>query len=180
MTLWIIFRANFTPANNQIHRGCEKAMNKKLLSFVIMIAISIPALSSNEELTDIRLQLITSIHDNNCAYFTNVYYNKDESQIAIMHSNKCADKYQRELLDPNNFEQVFTFINFLMQGDNIKLTTKLYKDTLNNFTDIQHFQTLNSICLSLDNYKTFLDIYIGMNSLGIKQLSRKSGIAKFN
>ncbi len=76
-----------------------------------------------------------------------------------MHPNECADKYYKELLDPNSFEQVFTFVSYLILNDNIKLTTKLYKGTLNNFTDAQHFHTLNSICLWVDNYKTFLDIY---------------------
>ncbi len=134
-------------------------MIKKLLLLVIMIATSISAFSSDEDQKGISLQLISSIRNNNCAYFTYENYNKDESHIAIMYSNECAAKYYKELLDPNSFEQVFTFLGYLILNNNINLTTKLYKDTLNNFTDAQHFHTLNSICLWADNYKIFLDIY---------------------
>jgi len=135
-------------------------MIKHLLFFVIIIAKSISAYSSNEELKDIRLQLISSIHDNNCAYFSDETYNKDELQIATMYSSECANKYYKEILDSNSFEQVFMFIHFLVINDNIELATTLHKDTLKNFNDTQHLQTLNNVCLWSENYEMFIDTYI--------------------
>ncbi len=134
-------------------------MIKSLLLFVIIISNSIPAFSSNEEQKDIKLQLIRYIHENNCAYFSGAKYNKDEMLIATMYSGECAEKYYKEILDPNSFEQVFTFTHSLVLEDHIKLATNLYKDTLKNFNDNQHFQMLNNICLWSENYKAFLDIY---------------------
>ncbi len=124
-------------------------MIKHLLFFVIIIANSISAYSSNEELKDIRLKLISSIHDNNCAYFSDETYNKDELQIATMYSSECANKYYNEILDSNSFEQVFMFIHFLVVNDNIEF-----------FNDTQHLQTLNNVCLWSENYEMFIDTYI--------------------
>jgi len=146
--------------NKQVNSNEGTMKNKNILTLIFIMVISTSVFSSNSDEKGIKISLIRVIYDNNCAYFTEKNYNKDELLIATGHSKECAEKYYTEIIDSNNFEQVVSFIAILVMDNNTNLALTVYQDTLNNFKDMQKLQVVNTICLGSEDYQLFLNLYI--------------------